>query len=82
VSCKCDGWVLPWVNGSCTSVCGDSLVRGTETCDDGNVLDHDGCSSVCQTEACNVSCLCDGWTLPWVNGSCTPICGDGLLRGT
>ena len=31
-------------------VCGDGLVLGTETCDDGNTTDGDGCSSTCQTE--------------------------------
>lgn len=82
LSCSCDGWILPWnVNGSCTSVCGDGLVRGAEQCDDGNLIDHDGCSSSCTNEPCNMSCLCDGWTLPWVYGSCTTICGDGMKRG-
>jgi cysteine-rich repeat protein len=30
--------------------CGDFLVEGTESCDDGNQQDGDGCSSSCQTE--------------------------------
>ena len=32
-------------------VCGDSRVTGDEVCDDGNVIDGDGCSSVCLLEA-------------------------------
>lgn len=32
--------------------------------------------------ACNVTCHCDGWTTPIINGNCTPLCGDGLIRGT
>ena len=30
--------------------CGDGAINGNETCDDGNVSDGDGCSSVCQVE--------------------------------
>ena len=31
-------------------VCGNGLLQAPETCDDGNVLDGDGCSSVCLIE--------------------------------
>lgn len=31
-------------------VCGDSMVTGIEVCDDGNVVDGDGCSSNCTLE--------------------------------
>ncbi|HLD63291.1 MAG TPA: DUF4215 domain-containing protein, partial [Candidatus Peribacteraceae bacterium] len=31
-------------------VCGDNLIKGDETCDDGNTIDGDGCSSFCQVE--------------------------------
>ena len=36
--------------------------------------------SLCGT--CNVSCICDGYGLPWLPAAqtCTPICGDGLIR--
>lgn len=48
--------------------CGDGEVTGDEGCDDGNVLDGDGCSSLCFPEAClttNPDCetsteVCDG----------------------
>jgi|GEM_PF-4583517 cysteine-rich repeat protein len=30
--------------------CGDSLINGNEECDDGNLIDNDGCSSLCLTE--------------------------------
>src|SRR3989344_1492130 len=37
--------------GTCTPLCGDSIIRtGVETCDDGNVVSGDGCSSTCQVE--------------------------------
>ncbi len=32
------------------SVCGNGTTEGNETCDDGNTIDGDGCSSTCQTE--------------------------------
>lgn len=35
-----------------TGVCGDGIVSGGEQCDDGNILDGDGCLSTCQLEAC------------------------------
>jgi len=31
-------------------VCGDALVTGTETCDDGNTTDDDGCSASCEDD--------------------------------
>jgi cysteine-rich repeat protein len=34
------------------SVCGNGVVEGSETCDDGNVVDADGCSSNCTIEQC------------------------------
>ena len=30
--------------------CGDGVVTGTETCDDGNAIAGDGCSAICQLE--------------------------------
>lgn len=33
----------------CTEICGDGLIFAA-TCDDGNVVDGDGCSAVCQVE--------------------------------
>lgn len=32
-------------------VCGNSIIETGETCDDGNTVSGDGCSSTCQTEA-------------------------------
>ena len=32
------------------SICGDSVLYGEESCDDGNTVDGDGCSSVCVLE--------------------------------
>lgn len=70
-------------SNKCISVCGDKKITGTETCDDGNRISHDGCSSTCQMETCNQSCLCYGWVQPWIafNSTCSTLCGDGYLRG-
>eukprot|EP01127_Copromyxa_protea_P013726 TRINITY_DN3710_c0_g1_i1.p1 TRINITY_DN3710_c0_g1~~TRINITY_DN3710_c0_g1_i1.p1 ORF type:complete len:229 (-),score=80.45 TRINITY_DN3710_c0_g1_i1:67-753(-) len=46
-----EGWAC---NGTCTTICGDSLIFGNETCDDGNTESGDGCSDECQQE--------EGWT--------------------
>ena len=38
-------------NGQCQgAVCGNSVIDAGETCDDGNQVNDDGCSSVCVTE--------------------------------
>lgn len=34
-----------------TFICGDGVVTGLETCDDGNELSRDGCSATCNIEA-------------------------------
>jgi len=34
------------------TVCGDSAVQGSETCDDGNTDGADGCSPICLIESC------------------------------
>ncbi len=54
-------------------VCGDGVLGGAETCDDGNLAAGDGCDSSCIQEA---GFLCAGE--PSV---CTSVCGDGLTRG-
>src|SRR5690606_12548837 len=35
---------------SCTPVCGDMLIQGSEECEDGNVNPLDGCSAACEIE--------------------------------
>jgi cysteine-rich repeat protein len=42
-------------------LCGNGTVDGDEDCDDGGVLDGDGCSAVCRFE---LDCTCDGLPLP------------------
>ena len=45
-----------------------------ETCDDGNVLSGDGCSSLCQTET--------GYTCMGTPSSCTTTCNDSITAGS
>ena len=47
-------------------------MEGTEACDDGGVIDGDGCSSVCTIEANSV---CDS-----SNPSECSTCGDGVIE--
>jgi cysteine-rich repeat protein len=42
--------LLMVIGGTGCPVCGNSEIDYLETCDDGNVLDGDGCTSLCQTE--------------------------------
>lgn len=35
-----------------TYLCGDGFIDGPEECEDGNILDNDGCSSLCMNEYC------------------------------
>ncbi|MBV9948001.1 MAG: DUF4215 domain-containing protein, partial [Myxococcales bacterium] len=51
--------------------CGDGVLEGNETCDDGNSVPGDGCSGTCQIEP--------GWYCPVVGQPCKRLCGDGRL---
>ncbi|MBN2574648.1 MAG: DUF4215 domain-containing protein [Deltaproteobacteria bacterium] len=53
--------------------CGDGMVLRNEQCDDGNTVNGDGCSRICQVEA-NYTCPPQGG--PCVNQA---ICGNGSL---
>lgn len=48
------GTSLTWLGFACAPIsavaCGDSVVTPPETCDDGNLLRHDGCDGRCQVE--------------------------------
>ena len=59
--------------------CGDSVVAGSETCDDGEdettgaPASGDGCSDTCELEP--------GFTCPRPGAQCRPVCGDGTALG-
>jgi cysteine-rich repeat protein len=48
----CEGDLPP------ASVCGNGIIEAGETCDDGNLLNGDGCSSTCQDECVNPATDC------------------------
>lgn len=64
-----------WSTGTVTTVCGDGVITGAETCDDANTASGDGCSSSCQIES--------GYTCSGTPSICIipPIvCGNGVVE--
>jgi len=53
--------------------CGDGVVERSEQCDDGNTVNGDGCSRLCQIEA-NWDCPTEGKPCKYVGN-----CGSGVL---
>jgi len=83
-SCPTYGQVsIDWVsiNGcgeAWEPACGDDVVNQTsEQCDDGNIINEDGCSSTCHLE--QISPINGGWTV-W--GECSVTCGGGTQTRT
>lgn len=69
------GWICSGQPSVCTPiVCGNGVVEPGEGCDDGNTTGGDGCSAICLIET--------GWTCSGQPSLCSPVCGDGLIRGT
>jgi cysteine-rich repeat protein len=76
------GWHCDAYGSPCTAVsagyvatCGNSKIDYGETCDDGNLTDGDGCSSLCAHESSFYSCYVVGQTC---KGTWQTLCGDGL----
>ncbi len=59
-------------NGSCVAECSDGLVHPDESCDDGGLVDGDGCSNLCLVEV--------GWSCTGEPSVCTQNCGTGTLE--
>ena len=64
-------------------ICGNTLVETGETCDDGNILNGDGCSATCATEGGGDGCFLAGTLITLSNGMEKPIedvrVGDKIL---
>lgn len=67
--------------------CGNSIVEGTEGCDDGNVVNNDGCSASCKIED-GFPCTDDDMCQSGQCGDGTQVCGgvdtdgDGVFDPT
>jgi cysteine-rich repeat protein len=59
--------------GGSAVVCGDGVIEGNETCDDGNVASADGCSADCEVEP---GFSCAGGAV------CLTVCGDGIVAAS
>jgi cysteine-rich repeat protein len=65
---ECDGGPNCDANCDRIPVCGDGFIDTPENCDDGNLLNGDGCDSSCAVEA--------GYICGTIVGTCMPVCGD------
>ncbi|HKZ49973.1 MAG TPA: DUF4215 domain-containing protein, partial [Candidatus Nanoarchaeia archaeon] len=69
-NCPEDCLLAPPVN-----ICGNSIIETGETCDDGNTISGDGCSSVCLLEVVCTDADNDGFRME--GGACGPVdCDD------
>lgn len=61
-------------NLNTASICGDGVVEFPESCDDGNMVNGDGCSNMCTVES--------GWSCSGTTSICSPIavCGNGVVE--
>ncbi len=64
------------VPASAFANCGNEYLEHGEACDDGNAIDGDGCSSVCQVESGNV---CTAQGVAWPFPESTPEGADGSV---
>jgi hypothetical protein len=86
-TCSCvAGFSL--VAGQCSPICGNGLLHGSETCDDGGI----GCLLDCSGAKENFTCTGGSSSTPTLcsciaglslqGGICIPKCKDGLVFGT
>lgn len=74
-SCEIEvGWGCSGQPSVCAPICGDGLVEGDETCDDGDLTSGDGCNAACRIEA--------GFNCAGEPSGCVSICSDGLIVGS
>lgn len=77
--------------GCPAAVCGNAVQEGMEQCDDGNMMDGDGCDNNCTTTACGngimtMGEMCDDGNMLDGDGcdsNCKPTgCPNGIATGT
>ena len=69
-------------SGPSSPVCGNGVIDSGEVCDDGNILNGDGCSSSCEIESPTVTGLLVSHYTFEVNAQDTVGNYDGTLNGT
>ncbi len=62
VNWTCTSNALNAKTTGCKPICGNGILTAPETCDDGNIVSSDGCSSVCVVET--------GWACPTQGSPC------------
>jgi cysteine-rich repeat protein len=65
-------------NATCYIVCGDGFNVGSEECDDGNLVDGDGCNADC-TLGNNNGCSATAPYRDPVTNNCTNTCPTGYF---
>ena len=59
------GYQYDSLSNTCIEICGDSI-HYSQSCDDGNNLNGDGCSSICYIE--------NGWECTALNNATASVC--------
>ncbi len=83
LSVDCDVFDDGFANGTCSQTCGDGEVSGLEECDDGNLVNGDGCDLDCTVSSCGNGMpaggeLCD---LVWHSSGPGGVCVGGSFDG-
>ncbi|HLY38412.1 MAG TPA: DUF4215 domain-containing protein [Candidatus Binatia bacterium] len=67
------GWQYTGQPSTCTTVCGDGIIAGSEQCDDGNTTNGAGCSATCQFQCLGQACVLDSdcRSTHCTSGTCT-----------
>ena len=69
------------VTQNCEPECGDGIRVSIEACDDGNLINGDGCDSSCQLEGPQWLCQSYVLSLDSTTSVCEPVCGDRVVTG-
>ena len=82
---NCIGEVVGWnctlrsgTWSNCFEICGDGIIVGRETCDDGNLTDNEGCANNCKETLTGWGCTGSNVSFPSV---CSEVCDDGYIVG-
>lgn len=66
-----DGGAENGDGGTGVGICGNGIIEEGEECDDGNLMDGDGCSPECKVEP--------GWSCSGEPSVCVNLCGNNVL---